>query len=92
MRARAIGNVVIDAHGKGIRLLKHHAHTLAQKIHVHLRRIDFLPVQRNGASDLAAGHEIIHAVQRLQQRAFAAAAGADEGGDRTFRQVQLHVL
>ena len=29
-RARAVGDVVVDAHGEGVRLLEHHAHALAQ--------------------------------------------------------------
>ncbi len=42
--------------------------------------------------DAGAGDFIVHAVEAAQQGGFAAAGGADEGGDLPFREVEADVL
>lgn len=78
MGTGAVGNVVVDAHGKGIGLLEHHPHPLAQQVHVHAA-VDVLAVQQNPSLNAAAPHQIVHAVQRLQQGGLSAARWPDEG-------------
>ena len=53
MGTGAVGNVVVDAHGKGIGLLEHHPHPLAQQVHVHAA-VDVLAVQQNPSLNAAA--------------------------------------
>ena len=43
--ARAIGDILVDRLGEGIRLLEHHPDPGAKLHHVHLRRVDVLAVQ-----------------------------------------------
>ena len=92
MGARAIGHVVINAHGEGIRLLEDHADALAQQVHVHFAGKNILAVQRDGALDAAALHEVVHAVEGLEQRRLAAAGRADEGRDLIGGQAEVDVL
>jgi hypothetical protein len=87
MNARAIGHVLIDRLGKGIRLLEHHAHPRAQLHHVHARTIDILAVQPDLAFHPRAGDGVVHPVERAQESRFAAARRADEGGDIFGRNV-----
>ncbi len=82
--ARAVGDIVIDGHRKGIRFLKDHPCALSQQGYVRLRRVDIFPVDQDVACDLTAFHEIIHAVERFQACGLPAAGGADKGGDLLF--------
>ena len=91
MGARAKGDVIIDAHGKGIGLLEHHAHALAQQRWLNIF-IDIRAVQQNFAVDSAAFHQIVHTVDGFEQRALAAAAGADEGSDFLFMNSKVYIL
>ncbi|MPN09027.1 hypothetical protein SDC9_156315 [bioreactor metagenome] len=79
VHSRAIGNVVVDGHGKRVGLLKHHAHPLAQHVHFHPGGVDIFPVQQKSARDAAAGDEIVHPVKGFEQRGFAAAGRPDKG-------------
>ena len=92
MRPGAVGDVVVDAHGEGIRLLENHADLPPQLVDVDLRGEDILPIVLDLALDAHARHEIVHAVERLEERRFAAAGGADEGRDAFFRDVHGHAL
>ena len=91
MGAGAVGDVVVYAHGKGIGLLKHHAHPLAQQVHVHAA-VNIRLVQQHLPGDAAALHQVVHPVEGLEQGGFSAARGPDKGSDLLFPQVQLHVL
>ena len=61
--ARAVGDVVIDGHREGVRLLEHHADPLAQDVDVHLILIDVHAVQFDVAGDAAALDQVVHTVQ-----------------------------
>ena len=60
--------------------MENHAHALAQQAGVHLP-VDVLPIEQNPAFNPAALHQIVHAVERFEQRGFAAAGGPDKGGN-----------
>ena len=68
MRPGAVGNVVVDAHGEGVRLLEDHADLAPQLVHVHGRREDILSVIFDLALDAHARDQIVHAVERLEKR------------------------
>ena len=89
MGAGAIGDVVVHAHGEGVGLLEHHAHPLAQLVDVDVA-VDVLPVQKDFAGDFAALHQVVHAVEGLEQGGLAAAGGADEGGHLVGGNVHVH--
>ena len=62
---RTVGDVVVDAHGKGIGFLEHHAHPLAENIGIHFP-VYILAIQEDVARNLAAFHQVVHAVQGLE--------------------------
>ena len=64
MGPRSIGNIVINAHREGVRLLEHHTYPFSQKVHIHAI-VDVLPFQRHLSGDSAALNQIIHPVQSL---------------------------
>ena len=76
-----VGHVVVDAHGKGIGLLEHHAHLLAQPGGVQVLVENILAFKAYLALDVNAGDQVIHAVEGFEKRGLAAAGGADEGRD-----------
>ncbi len=86
--ARAVGDVVVDGHGEGVRLLEHHADAAAQDGDLHLVLVDVHAVEPDIARDAAARHKVVHAVQGLQKGGLAAAGGADERGDLPLAHVQ----
>ena len=92
MGARAVGDVVIDGHREGVRLLEHHADALAQDVDVHLVLVDVHAVELDVAGDAAALDEVVHAVQAFQKRGFAAAGRTDERGDLLFRDVDIDIF
>ena len=89
--AGAVGHVVIDGHGEGIGLLEHHADLLAQPGGVHAGVIDVLAGVVDLTLDADALHQVVHAVQGLQEGGLTAAGGADEGGDLVLRNLNIHV-
>ena len=44
--ARPEGDIIINAHGEGIWLLKHHAYALSEQVDIHIS-IDILPIQQD---------------------------------------------
>ena len=90
--ARAVGDVVIDGHREGVRLLEDHADALAQDVDVHLVLVDVHAVELDVAGDAAALDEVVHAVQAFQKRGFAAAGRTDERGDLLFRDVDIDIF
>ena len=65
--ARTVRDVVVDAHGKRVGALKHHAHALAQTADVVIAQ-DILTIERNLALDAAILDAVVHAVKAAQQR------------------------
>ena len=92
MRARAVSDVVVHAHGKGVGLLKHHAHALAQQVHIGIRSQHVGAVQQHLSGHAAAGHQVVHAVEGFEQRALAAAGGADKRRNAVARNAQVDAL
>ena len=92
MQAPAVGDVVEHGLRKGIRLLEDHADAPAQRDHVHARAVDVLAVEEQLARRAAAGDQVVHAVDRPQQRALAAAAGADDGRHLAGWEIERDVL
>ena len=90
--ARAVGNVVVDRHREGVRLLEHHADPLAQDIDIHLVLVDVHAVQFDVPGNAAALDKVVHPVQALQKGRFAAAGRADKGSDLLFRDVDVDIL
>ena len=64
-RSGAVGNIIVNAHRKGIGTLEHHAYILAQSRKVGALRINILAADLDGALHAAALDEIVHAVERL---------------------------
>ncbi len=78
MDARAVGNVVVNRHGEGIRFLKHHADPLAQKRHVDAAGVDVFAVEEDASLYFYAGDQVVHSVQGFQKGRFAAAGRPDQ--------------
>ena len=91
MRARAVGDVVVNGHGERVGFLEHHAHALTQKVHIAVV-INVLPVQADIACDPAALDQIVHPVKRAEQRRFAAAGRADKRRDLIGLDVQVNIM
>ena len=91
MRARAVGNIVVYAHGEGIGLLKHHAHALTEQAYIGAG-VDVLSVKERLTLDAAALNKIVHAVKALKKGGFAAAGGADKGADLMLLYAQVHIF
>ena len=90
--ARAVGDVVVYAHGEGVGLLEHHAYLAAQARDVHVLAVDVLAViAAPRRSMLHAGHQVVHAVERLEEGALAAAGGAYEGGYLVFAGICMEM-
>src|SRR5690606_13511991 len=77
-QAYAEGDVVVDAHGERGRLLKHHADLGTNERNIDLRCEHVLTVKQNFALGALTRVELEHAIERAQQRGFAAARGTDE--------------
>nr|WP_052263912.1 hypothetical protein [Azotobacter chroococcum] len=71
-------DVLGDAQGEGVGLLEHHADSTAQQLDIHAAAQHVLAIDQYLAADPGAGHQIAHAVDRRQQAALAATAGADQ--------------
>ena len=90
MAARAEGDVIVDAHREGVGLLEHHTHASAQVDGIQ-GAVGIGSVQKHRAFHAAALHQIVHAVQRLQQRGFAATGGADERRHLVLREGEVDI-
>jgi TolB-like protein/class 3 adenylate cyclase len=88
----AEGDVVVDRHGKGRRLLEHHADAGPQQVQILLRREDVLAIEQDLARRPLLGIEVVDPVQDAEQGRLAAARGADEGGDLLVVQREADVL
>ena len=90
MAAGTEGNIVVDAHREGVRLLEHHAHAPAQVGRIQ-RAVGVGTVQKHRAFHATALHQIIHAVQRLQQRGLTATGRADERRHLVFWEGEVDI-
>jgi hypothetical protein len=78
---QAIGGVVEDRLWEWIGALEHHPDTPAQRHHVHVGVIDILSVQAHRALNPDVRYQVVHPVDRAQQRRFATARRADNRCD-----------
>lgn len=91
MRARSERDVVIDAHGKRIRLLEDHAYSAPQVRYCDIP-IGILLVKRHQSIDAAPFNKIVHTIERLQERRLAATRGTDERGHLVLWKDERDIL
>ncbi len=89
--AGAERDVVVDRLGERVGLLEDHPDVLAHLDGVDVVGVEVLPVVLDLAGHLGGGDEVVHPVQAADERALAAARGADERGDLVLvdREVDL---
>ena len=87
IHAESVGNVLEDAFGERIGTLEHHAHVLAEFVHLHSSSIDILSVNAYLAGQTGVGNQIVHAVQQAQEGRLSTARGTDEGYHRLLLNV-----
>ena len=58
-----VGNIIVNAHGKWVGFLEHHAHFLAQIVYIGIENI--LTIVCNLTGDLHRGNQVVHPVQGL---------------------------
>ena len=92
VRARAVGDVVVDAHRKRVRLLKDHADLAPQLVDVRAGGENVLLAVAHIARDLHARDEVVHAVERFEKRGFAAAGRPDERRDALFGDIHTDIV
>ncbi len=92
MRAGAVGDVIIDAHGEGVGLLEHHADFLTQSVHIQAGSENVRIQIPHLSSDLHAGNQVVHAVQRFQERGLSAAGRADQSGDVVLWNLDIDIF
>jgi len=76
---QGIDHVLVDGHGKGIGLLKDHAHPLPEGDHVHAGPVDLLAGQLHSSSRPDRLDQVIDAVHRSEEGALPATRRADKG-------------
>ena len=79
--AQAVGHVLEDRLRERVRPLEHHAHAPAHEDRIDVWAVDGLAVELHVPVDRDARDGVVHPVERPQERALAAAAGADERED-----------
>ena len=89
--SRPIGNIVIDAHRKWIRLLEYHSHPFSQQVYIYIF-IDIHTVQSDLPGDLTSFYQIIHTIQGFQQSGFSASGRSDERCDLFLRKIQIYIF
>jgi len=90
--AQAVGHVFKNRLGKGIGLLKNHAHPAPQGDDIGLGRVDVFLVNEDVALYARVENEVVHAVEAAQKGAFAAAGRADQGRDLPIRKGQADIV
>ena len=81
VQPQAEGHIAKDAHGKGIGLLEHHPDEAANGDGIDGGVIDIGALEIHLPFEAETSHEVVHAVEAAQHRAFAAPGRPDEGGD-----------
>src|SRR3990172_3212182 len=76
----AEGDIFVDRFGKRVGLLEHHPDPPTYVDDVHRPLVDVPALEQHLASGPEAGDHVVHAVEAPQQRALAAAGGADDRG------------
>jgi hypothetical protein len=79
--AQAVGDVLVDRLGEGVRLLEHHAdaHAHFDRIDVGRQQIGVVRVKHDAAAGVAVARiQVVHAIEAAQQRRLAATRGADQ--------------
>ena len=89
---RTPGDVVVDALGERIRLLKDHADPAPQDDGVDVGARDQIAVKADIALHACAGDQVVHPVEASEQGALAAARWADQGGDLVARDIDRDLL
>ena len=89
---QSIGDVLEDRFWKGIGFLKNHADAPPEAHDVASRTIDVVPVDQHLPLDPRAGDDVVHPVERAQERALAAARRADERRDHIRLDANRDVL
>ena len=88
----AEGDVVVDRHRERRRLLEHHADLGADQADIEAAVEDVVAVEQDLALGALLRIELVHAVERAQQRRLAAARWADKGGDLALGNLQVDAL
>src|SRR5262249_11635784 len=80
--------VLLDRLGERVRALEHHADAAADRDRVDAGAVDRIAVQLDLAHDAAPGNELVHPVERPQERRLATTGRSDQGGDVLADDVQ----
>src|SRR5215813_4314740 len=73
-----VGNILKYRSWERIRLLKHHSHPASEQDDIHSRGINVLTIEVDTPLNPRAWNDIIHPVQRAEERGLAAAGRAYE--------------
>ena len=87
-----VGHVVINGHGKGVCLLEHHPHLLAQPGGVHGFVKNVLPVKADLPLNVHPGNQIVHSVQGFEEGGLSAAGRTNQGSDLPGRNVHIDIF
>ena len=90
--AQAVGDVLEDRFGKRVGFLEHHADAPPQLHDVAAGAVDVAAVDEDLAFDARPGNDVVHPVQRAQERALPAAGRPDERGDEVRLDADRDVL
>ena len=92
--AQPVRDVLVDALGERVGLLEHHAdpHADFDRVDARADEVQLVGVQDDLALVAVVGVQVVHAVEAAQQRALAAAAGADQRGDAVLGDGHVDVL
>ena len=88
--AGTVGDVVVDAHGERVGLLKDHAHVAAQVVDVDLA-VDVHIPDAEVTRYAATVHQVVHPVEALEKGRFAAPRRTDERRHLPCRDVHADV-
>ena len=86
------GDVVINWHGERRRLLEDHTHTWAQQIQILFGVKNVLTIKVNFSFCTLPRVQIVHAVERSEQRWLTAARRSNESRDRILLNVQIDIF
>jgi len=88
----SVGEVVENALGKRIGILKHHAHLAPQAHDIGLRMIDIGAIHENTPFDPGSRDEIVHPVEQPDEGRLPAAGRADQRCHLLLKDVDADVL
>src|SRR5699024_26886 len=91
--SQARDHIVLDGHGwERVGLLEDHADGVTDGYRVDLGAVDVLAIEHDLAFDVGTRYDLMHPVDGTQHGGLAATGWSDEGGDRTCRDLEVHVL